>query len=78
MQADKKGILLYSGEQSLPFIGAVAALRIWDAALDPHDIITFAMKDINDTTGQHPELDALVGMSDFRNNGFFLSGYELE
>lgn len=60
------------------FIGAVAALRIWDAALDPDDLIIFAMKDIHDETDPHPDLDTLVGLSDFRNYGFRLSDHESE
>lgn len=62
--------------ENLPFIGAVAALRIWDAALDPYDLIEFAMKDIYELGAQHPDLDTLVGMSDFRDKSFVLTNQD--
>jgi concanavalin A-like lectin/glucanase superfamily protein len=53
-----------------PFMGAVAAVRIWDVPPAPEDAAEFALRDINDTNDPHPNLDNLVGLSDFRNRTF--------
>ncbi len=53
-----------------PFMGAVAAVRIWDVPPAPEDAAEFALRDINDRNDPHPNLDNLVGLSDFRNGTF--------
>lgn len=56
-----------------PFVGAVAGLRIWDVALDPYDLVLFAMKDIENTELQHPDSESLVAISRFRTKSLFLT-----
>lgn len=59
------------------FKGAIAGLRIWDIAVSPDDISRFAMVDIFDeATAVHPDLEWLVGVSDFANNDFVLQEYQ--
>ena len=53
-----------------PFIGAVSAIRIWDVPPELEDTAGFALRDVNDTNTPHPNLDNLVGISDFRNRTF--------
>jgi hypothetical protein len=60
--------------EKFPFIGAIAGLRIWDTPLDPYDLIEFAMKDINDPSVLHPDIDSLVGVSKFHSQSFSLTG----
>lgn len=63
-----------AGGERFPFVGALAGLRIWDAPLDPYDLIEFSMKDIQDPLHPHPDMESLIGISDFRNRVFLLSG----
>ena len=53
-----------------PFIGAVSAIRIWDVPPEPEDTAGYALRDVNDASDPHPNLDNLVGISDFRNGTF--------
>lgn len=62
-----------SDGERFPFIGAVAGLRIWDIPLDPYDLIEFAMKDIEQPSVSHPDIDSLVGISRFRSESFHLT-----
>lgn len=62
--------------ERFPFVGAVAGLRIWDVALDPYDLIEFAMKDIENTEVQHPDSESLVAISRFRIQSLFLTDLE--
>ncbi len=55
---------------SAPFIGAVSAVRIWDVPLEPEDIAGFALRDVNNASSSHPNIDNLVALSDFRNSAF--------
>lgn len=62
-----------------PFIGAIAGMRLWDFAVDPDVIAEFRLTDILDDEGNiHPNLEWLIGVSDFNNQDFFLQPYEDE
>lgn len=52
------------------FIGAVAALRIWNIALTPEDVAAYALTDVESKDAPHPDLHALIGLSDFKNANF--------
>lgn len=54
------------------FMGAIAALRIWDIPVAPEDLIDFSQADI-DGDPPHPDLDFLVALSGFRTRDVFLS-----
>lgn len=50
----------------LPFKGAIAALKIWETALDPNDIAKFRDVDMLSEKGQtHPDYDALAAVGAF-------------
>ncbi len=51
-----------------PFKGALAGLRIWDIALDRSELVKYSTLDITQADNQHPDLNALVAKSDFRND----------
>lgn len=55
---------------SAPFVGAISALRLWNMPLAPEDIANYALKDVRDPAAPHPELEHLVAISEFQNQGF--------
>jgi hypothetical protein len=58
-----------------PFVGELSEIRLWDTALEEDDIVSFQRVHILSKTGlTHPDLDSLVGVSDFANKarGFTL------
>lgn len=60
-----------------PFIGAIAGLRLWDVAVNPAQIKAFAQANIAGNSGKtHPDLDWLIGESDFGNRDFLLRDYQ--
>ena len=55
------------------FKGAIAGMRIWDLPVDPDDLAIYAMQPLVDADGApHPDISALVGVSDFRKRTFSL------
>jgi hypothetical protein len=52
------------------FRGAIAGLRVWDVAVPQEDLVAFALQDIFE--GDHPDLEWLSAMSDFRNGELLL------
>lgn len=57
------------------FPGAIASLRIWDVAVSQANLRAFAGADIGDDVRVHPDLEYLVGVSDFTNQDFLLQDY---
>ena len=63
--------------ENAPFKGAIAGLRLWDIALAPEVIGAFGLADItDDEKPAHPDLQWLIGRSDFANLDFILQDYE--
>jgi concanavalin A-like lectin/glucanase superfamily protein len=56
-----------------PFIGAVSGLRLWEVPLEPEEVADFAVKDALAADSPHPNIDFLVGYSDFRQGGFVIA-----
>lgn len=52
------------------FRGAIAGLRVWNVAVPQEDLVAFALKDIFE--GDHPDLEWLSAMSDFRASELLL------
>ncbi len=50
-----------------PFKGAIAGLRLWDVALGRSDLVKYSTQDVTLPGAQHPEINALIAQSDFRN-----------
>lgn len=51
-----------------PFVGAIAALRIWGVPVEPEIIDTFRYRDVlSEADGNHPDIDYLQVVSDFDN-----------
>ncbi len=48
-----------------PFKGAIAGLRVWNTAVARETLVEFALQDI--FAADHPDLEALMAMSDFAN-----------
>lgn len=48
-----------------PFVGAIAALRIWGTPVAQDNLVEFAAKDVRDGTSGHPDSNALRAVSDF-------------
>ncbi len=66
-----------SDGQNDPFIGAIAGLRLWDVAVGPSLLEEFATVDIiANRKKTHPDLNWLIGLSDFTNKDFVLLEYE--
>lgn len=61
-----------------PFVGAIANLRLWDVSVDPDDLLGFAMRDVEAPSAEHPDLDFLIGRSDFTEGGFYLTDFDPE
>lgn len=59
------------------FLGAIGNLRVWDTTLAPEDILNFAQTDVDGET-PHPELEDLVGRSDFASNTFLIEDFDPE
>ncbi len=65
-----------SDGQNGGFVGAIAGLRIWDIPVAPEDLSAYSMVDIvNDDQNIHPDLEWLIGVSDFENQSFLLQDY---
>lgn len=61
------------------FVGAIAGMRLWDSVVDPDVIAEFRLTDIlEDESNIHPDLEWLIGVSDFANQDFFLQPYDEE
>jgi len=56
-----------------PFTGAVAALRIWDVPLEPEVLADYALRDVTAADADHPEIQYLVGRSEFRSQDFYIT-----
>ncbi|MEP0189739.1 MAG: LamG-like jellyroll fold domain-containing protein [Erythrobacter sp.] len=59
-----------------PFVGELGQIRIWDEPIEPEVLQYFALQPLNGQY-EHPDLDALVGMSAFANpelSGFVFVG----
>ncbi|MFK7886738.1 MAG: LamG-like jellyroll fold domain-containing protein [Gammaproteobacteria bacterium] len=55
------------------FVGALAAVRIWDVPLDADIVAEFALKDITSEDTSHPTIDFLVGHSRFSDDDFYIT-----
>ena len=55
-----------------PFVGAVAGLRIWGAALTREEIVAFAAEDVLADRRAHPASPYLLAVSDFRNDNLLI------
>lgn len=60
-------------DNTRPFTGAVAALRIWDTPLEPDVLAEYALRDVTAEATGHPEIQFLVGHSQFRNKDFHIT-----
>jgi len=59
--------------QTAPFKGALGALRLWGIPVEQEMLREFSLKPaLSDVTGDHPDIDYLMGMSDFDNEDFLL------
>ena len=59
---------------SAPFKGAIAALRIWNYAIEPEDLIAYSLRDVTaEAEDEHPGIDYLQGISDFGNRQFYIA-----
>jgi len=57
-----------------PFLGAIAAVRLWGVPLSQDTVLQYAMRDILDEErAEHPDLRFLVGHSAFASNDFLLA-----
>ena len=51
-----------------PFVGAIAALRVWGVPVEPEVLDEFRYKDVlSEAQGNHPDIDYLQVVSDFAN-----------
>lgn len=61
-----------------PFLGEIGQVRVWNEVIDPDVLVDFCWREIAASgPGQHPDLDALVGISAFANpetGGFIFAG----
>lgn len=55
-----------------PFVGAIAALRIWGTPVAQESLVEFAAKDVRDGTSGHPDSDALRAVSDFTEDDLLI------
>ncbi len=58
---------------SRSFTGVVAGVRIWRSALSPEVIADYALQPLVSPTASHPEINALVGRSDFTSGDFVIT-----
>lgn len=56
-----------------PFSGALAALRVWDVALEPEELVAYSLKDVTAADAAHPDIDSLVGHSRFGERDFYIT-----
>ncbi|MEZ5459967.1 MAG: LamG domain-containing protein [Steroidobacteraceae bacterium] len=56
-----------------PFTGAIAGLRVWDVALEPEELVAYALRDITSADAGHPDIDSLVGHSRFGERDFYIT-----
>ena len=57
---------------SAPFVGAIAALRVWGTPVAQEDIVKYAARDVRDGTSGHPDTEALRAISDFNEADLLL------
>jgi len=56
-----------------PMVGAIGGVRIWNIPVSPDDLRTYAMQDLVDDQGAaHPDIQSLVGISQFQTRSFAL------
>ncbi len=57
-----------------PFLGAVAAIRLWGVPLSQDNVLNYAMRDLLDEEqAEHPDLRFLIGHSAFASEDFLLA-----
>ena len=61
--------------EALPFVGAIGGLRFWDVALEPEELVTWAMLDPLDPEFLHPDVTALGAYSDLTRQTIEVSDF---
>lgn len=68
------GLFIGSADgQIAAFTGALAGLRLWDVAVSQQNLAAYAMRPVyEDDQNAHPDLEYLLGFSDFKNRRFMV------
>lgn len=59
--------------ETAPFTGSIGALRFWALPIEEEMLARFRLKNVlSESEGDHPDIDLLMAISDFENNGLLI------